>query len=84
MQTGLCPWRHIFGIPRQGVHSWRIVGDTAGIDYFGTIGLSIMITYLTNIPLELITICAFVCSIILHYFFCVPTNLNKWLFGNTI
>jgi hypothetical protein len=73
----LCPLKHIFGIPREGVHSWRIVGDSAGVDYFGTIGISILITYLTGMPIDLVTICVFLTSMFFHWLFCVPTNFNK-------
>jgi hypothetical protein len=81
--VNLCPWRDIFGSVREGVHSWRIVGDSAGIDYFGTIFLSMLFTYLTGIPLDIVTVGMFVLSMVMHWLFCVPTNFNKWILGDT-
>jgi|TARA_Y100000389_G_scaffold205122_1_gene263532 hypothetical protein len=75
----LCPWKNTFGVAREGVHSWRIVGDSAGIDYFGTIFLSMMVTYFTGFPIDIVTVCMFLLSMLLHWIFCVPTNFNKWI-----
>lgn len=75
----MCPWKHLFGIPREGVHSWRIVGDSAGVDYFGTIGLSLLFTHFTGIPIDIVTVGMFLTSMFLHWLFCVPTNFNKWI-----
>ena len=36
----LCDYRNALGAPRTGLHAIRMVGDTAAVDYFGTIGLS--------------------------------------------
>ena len=79
LMTKLCPLKYMFGVPREGVHSWRIVGDSAGVDYFGTIGISILITYLTSLPIDIVTIGVFLTSMFLHWLFCVPTNFNKWI-----
>lgn len=76
-----CKYASIFGVPKTGVHSYRMVGDTAAVDYFGTIGLAMLLTWATNIPLDLATIFMFVVSILLHALFCVPTNTIRWLFS---
>ena len=74
----------MFGIPREGAHSWRIVGDSAGIDYFGTIFLSMMVTYFTGFPIDIVTVGMFLLSMLLHWIFCVPTNFNKWVTNGRI
>lgn len=75
----LCAYRNALGAPRTGLHAVRMVGDTAAVDYFGTIGLSMMVTWITGIPLDIATVLLFVGSILLHALFCVPTNATKWL-----
>ena len=76
-----CKHSAIFGLPKTGVHSYRMVGDTAAVDYFGTIGLAMLLTWTTNIPLDIATIVMFVASILLHALFCVPTNATRWMFS---
>lgn len=75
----LCNYQNVLGAPRSGLHAIRIVGDTAAVDYFGTIGLSMLVTWLTKVPLEIATVGMFVTSILLHWTFCVPTNVTRWL-----
>jgi hypothetical protein len=77
----LCAWKNMLGVPRGGIHSWRIVGDTAGVDYFGTIVLSMIFTYCTGVPLDIATVGMFLLSIVLHWFFCVSTKFNQWIVG---
>lgn len=76
----LCEHANVFGAPRTGAHTYRIVGDTAAVDYFGTIGLAMLLTWTTRIPLDVATVVMFVLSILLHAVFCVPTNTTRWLF----
>jgi len=76
-----CPfskYKHILGIPKKGVHRYRLLG-TAIIDYILTIILSIILTLLTKIPLVLTTIFSFILGILLHIFFGLETNTTKYL-----
>lgn len=75
----LCPFKDIFGKPRTGVHSVRMVGDTAMFDYLGTLCIAMIITYFYKLPLDISTILIFVLSIVLHWIFCVDTNGTRWL-----
>lgn len=70
--------RDIFGKPRKGVHSLRIM-DVAIVDYVGTIGIAFLLRYLTKVPIEICTIGAFILSILAHIVFGVDTATNKWL-----
>lgn len=65
----------MFGVPDEGIHKYRLV-NTPIVDYVGTIILSMMISYVTDISLVITTILMFVFSIILHYLFDVRTNSN--------
>lgn len=35
-----CPYKHVFGIPGQGVHSWRVAGLPV-VDVLGTVALAV-------------------------------------------
>ena len=71
-------YKDIFGKPNEGIHSYRFMG-TAIVDYVATILLTVIFTYLTNIPLVLSTIIVFVLGIVLHILFGVSTNSTKYL-----
>jgi len=75
---GLCKFKHIFGKPGKGVHSYRFMG-VALVDYALTILLAIILTKLTDIPLVISTILCFVIGILLHAVFCVPTQATIFL-----
>ena len=80
-KTNLCPflkWKHVFGIPKQGVHELRFL-NTAVIDLLMTLFLASVITYLTDIPLVLTIIGSLVFAVVLHILFGVPTNTTKYL-----
>ena len=77
----LCAYKNVFGVPRSGIHSWRFL-DTAMVDYLGTIGLAMIFTRVTKVPLVLSTILMFVLGIVLHWVFCVETNAVKFLTGS--
>ena len=74
----LCKYKDIFGVPGQGVHSYRFL-DTAIVDYVLTIALAAVVTKVTNVPFVITTILMFVLGIVLHSVFCVPTNATKYL-----
>ena len=76
-----CPfeqYKHILGVPKKGVHSYRFL-NTAVVDYLMTLLAAILTTYWFQIPLVLTTIFWFIAGIILHILFGVPTNTTKYL-----
>ena len=71
-------YKNIFGIPRTGVHSLRIL-DAPVVDHICTILLAMFITYFSKIPLELTIIVCYIIGILGHYLFGVPTNTLDYL-----
>jgi hypothetical protein len=67
-----CPYKHIFGIPGQGVHSTRI-GGIALVDTIGTIVLAGGTSYLTNTSLFWNIAGWFVIGEFLHWYFGTQT-----------
>lgn len=78
-----CPFKaysEIFGKPKQGVHSYRIL-DLAIADIIMTIIGAIIISLILKINFFLTLIFLFLLGIILHRLFCVNTTINKMIFG---
>lgn len=80
----LCQYQNLFGKPGQGVHSLRLA-NVALVDVALTVLASWALYKFRVIPpfthfyqylLSLIIL-----GIVLHWVFCVPTTLNKMLFG---
>ena len=80
IKMNLCKYKNIFGIPKQGIHSWRIF-DVAMADVVMTIIGAVLISYFTKIPLIYCLIGFFLLGIILHRMFCVKTTVDRWIFG---
>ena len=78
-----CPFKaysEIFGKPKQGVHSYRIL-DLAIADIIMTIIGAIIISAIFKINFFLTLIFLFLLGIVLHRLFCVNTTINKMIFG---
>ena len=76
-----CPFhkfKDVFGTPGKGVHSFKIL-DTAMFDYVLTIAGAFLLSYLTTIPLVLMTIILFIIAIIIHMLFGVNTATLRFL-----
>ena len=71
-------YKNIFGIPRTGVHSLRIL-DTPVVDHICTILLAMFITYFSKIPLELTIPICYILGILCHYLFGVSSNTLRYL-----
>ena len=69
-------YKNIFGKPGTGVHALKFKG-TSIFDYFGTIVLSFIVTYFSNIPLVWSTIILFILGIISHYLVGINTMAIK-------
>ena len=76
---GLCKYKNIFGIPKQGVHQYRLF-DIAIADVLATVVISALFAYIMKWNISLTIFTAFVLGIIMHRIFCVRTTLDKLLF----
>ena len=79
-----CPYKHILGVPKEGVHEMRVPGtDTAFVDYVLTLIGAWLLTRVSKnkIPLVFATVLLFLVGEVLHYVFCVPTQTLKFLKG---
>jgi hypothetical protein len=77
----LCKYKNLFGIPKQGIHSWRIF-DMAMADILQTLVGAALISYVFKLPLFYCVIGLFLLGIILHRLFCVKTTVDRWIFGD--
>jgi hypothetical protein len=75
----LCRYKDVFGLPNQGVHSYRLFGF-AVVDVSATILAAVVLSYYTQWNLGLTVIGMFLLGIVAHKLFCVETTLNKLLF----
>lgn len=77
-----CPfsqYKNIFGIPKEGAHSYRIM-DIAIVDVVFTVFFGIVIAYFGNFDLWKVLIVLFVAGILAHRLFCVRTTVDRLLF----
>lgn len=83
MKNPFCPYKYILGVPKKGIHSYRIF-DIAVADVVMTIFGALAIAYFTNnmksVPYILGGL--FLSGIILHRLFCLRTTVDKFLFPN--
>jgi uncharacterized membrane protein len=78
-----CPfvkYSNIFGEPKTGFHSFRIL-DVAVGDLLGTAVISGLISYGLDFNFFLVLLFFIVLGIIFHRLFCVNTTINKLIFG---
>ena len=75
----LCKYKHIFGEPNKGIHSYRIF-DIAIIDLFATIVVAYIISKKYKYSFLNIFTILLIIAVIIHRLFCVNTKINKLLF----
>ena len=76
----LCKYKDIFGEPRKGSHSYRVL-DIAVVDVIATMIIAYFILlYKPDWEYWKIVAWLFVLSIVLHRLFCVRTTIDKILF----
>lgn len=71
-------YKDLFGNLGENVHKYRIC-DAALVDYVLTLLFAIFICKITNTPLVLSTILAFVIGIVFHILFGVQTSTVNYL-----
>lgn len=69
-----------FGQPNAGIHSYRIF-NIAIMDVIASIIGAIIISFTFNIKIWYSIIGVFAMGIILHRLLCIPTTVDKFLFG---
>ena len=77
----LCKYKNLFGVPKKGIHSYRLFG-IAIVDVIETILGALLFSYIFNYSFLYTTIVFFIIGIILHRLFCVRTTVDKLLFPN--
>ena len=77
----LCKYKNALGVPKKGIHSYRVFG-LAIADVIMTIIGAYLIAYFTKQNFIYTLIILFVSGIILHRLFCVRTTIDKLLFPN--
>jgi hypothetical protein len=79
---GLCKYKNLIGKPKTGMHSIRIF-NIAVLDVVETIiGAYVIYLFFPKYNYFLILLCLFLLGIIAHRIFCVPTTIDKYIFGN--
>lgn len=77
----LCKYKDALGIPKQGIHSFRIF-NIAVADVLLTIVGAYLISFFSKWNFWYTLICFFLLGIVLHKVFCVRTTIDKLLFPN--
>lgn len=76
-----CPFKDIFGRPREGPHAWRTPGDLAVVDTLLTLVLAWILQkiFFKNFSFLTVLIWTFVVGEIMHWYFCVETKFIQML-----
>lgn len=78
METPLCRYRNLFGKPREGAHSYRIL-DVAVVDVVLTLLVAWAISYTWNVMYWKCALGLFLVGIVAHRLFCVRTKVDGFL-----
>ena len=78
--TGLCKYKHLFGVEGQGIHSIRFL-NIAIVDLIATIALALSIAYYFHVNFIIVFLTLIAIAIVVHRLFCVNTTLNVLLIG---
>lgn len=73
-----CQYAEIFGKPGEGVHAHRILG-MATVDLSLTIMAAMLIALYWKLNAFMVFIGLMLLGIMMHWWFCVPTALNRGL-----
>lgn len=75
-----CKYRNILGVPKEGIHKYRLFGFAIA-DVLMTIIGALVISFFTKITYWKVLLTLFISGIVLHRIFCVQTTLDKILFS---
>lgn len=76
----LCKYSKVLGIPKQGIHRYRLF-NLAIMDVIMTIIAAWIISYTWKLVFLHVLIGLFIIGILLHRLFCVNTTIDRFLFG---
>jgi len=76
-----CKYANLFGAPNTGPHAYRIA-DIAVVDVIATFVAAYVVSYTTRWSYGPVLVGLFLLGILLHRIFCVPTTIDKLLFGH--
>lgn len=72
----LCPYKNLFGVPREGLHAYRIPYlDIAAFDTLGVLLVGFLISRYFKINFFLVVIILFLVGFLSHKLFCVKEVL---------
>jgi len=80
MKLSLCPYKHMFGEPSEGVHSHKIF-NLAIVDVLSVFLAAYFISQYYKYNFYEVSIVLFLSGIILHRLFCVRSTIDKLLFA---
>lgn len=75
-----CDLKNIFGKPKEGAHSIRLL-NFAIVDVILTVLAGWIISMIFKVNMLWTVICLFIIGILLHWYFCVDTTLNKFIYS---
>lgn len=80
MLSPLCPYRHVFGKEREGVHSIRVF-DIAVVDLGLTVIAAVILARFLKLHVLVVFAVLMIVAVVAHRLFCVNTTVNRFLFG---
>ena len=75
----LCQYKHLLGVPKKGIHSYRFFG-IAIMDVIQTILAAFIISYFLRLPFLWTLLYLFLLGEFLHYIFCVESTIMLFFF----
>lgn len=80
MLSPLCPYRHVFGKEREGVHSIRVF-DIAVVDLGLTVIAAVILARFLKLHVLVVFVVLMIVAVVAHRLFCVNTTIDRFLFG---
>ena len=75
-----CPFKDIFGKPREGPHAWRVL-DVAVVDSLLTVLLALILQkiFFQNFSFLKVLVWTFIIGELMHWYFCVDSKVIQML-----
>jgi hypothetical protein len=77
-----CKYKDALGKPREGVHSYRVLG-VAAFDVIATVVGAYVVSKYTEFSFWQVLLALFISGIVLHRLFCVRTTVDTLIFPST-